>query len=106
MANVKQQIRKVSDESYSLKPVSGSTSRSTIEGHTYANRDMALIILRRLRNILDTLQYSEDSEGMKDADPQGLLGHLEKTGDYLNESIRLLNNIEGVIGMEPQLVKG
>lgn len=84
--------------------------RSTLEGCSYANKDLANIIMRRLSNILEHLHNGptdEDYEDSmtKDSNPSGLLGHIEKTGDLLDECIRLLNNIEGVIGIEPSLVK-
>lgn len=115
MANTKntksavvQAFRNMDDD----RPRSGSVGgRSTLEGRSYANKDMANSIMRRLSNILEHLHNgpTDDEDGMmkdgmmKDSNPSGLLGHIEKTGDLLDECIRLLNNIEGVIGIEPSV---
>ena len=95
---------KTQTKSQVFSPVKGGSVKEaprTIEGSTLANRMMAARIERRLAIVLDRLQCSgEDGEAMKDIEPQGILAQLDKTSDYLSESMRLLYNIESVIGID------
>lgn len=73
----------------------------TIETSSNANLQMAQMLTRRLAVVLDTLQWTgEGSDGNKaESAPTGILGTLDRTGTDLSEAVRLLYNIESVIGI-------
>ena len=73
----------------------------TLESLAASNHMMSENLVRRLGTVLDRLQSTGEGEDGAKAQvaPQGVLGTLDRTGTELSEAVRLLYNIENVIGI-------
>jgi len=81
-------------------PAEKNHEPTTIQSSSDANLQLARMLARRLKTVLDVLQYTgEDDDSKADSDPTGVHATLDRTGSELSEAARLLYNIESVIGI-------